>query len=344
MVRAPCHEAGDALDPPRQTAGLRCRSGIELPVKRAQFDGVAMVIKASPLFLTVALFFFSAPTFAQERFASPDAAVDALAAAARSGDANAILKVLGPDGKPIVSSGDPVADSNIRQDFVSAYDAKHAIEMEGDGTQTLVIGDNDWSFPIPLVNKGGQWQFDTSAGLDEILRRRVGRNELSVIQVCLAYVQAQNEYSSLDPAGLGRGVYAQRIVSRPGKKDGLYWPSAEGEVPSPLGDLAAQAAAEGYKPGSTPIPYHGYYYRILTRQGATAPGGAYEYLARGKMIGGFALIAYPAEYGNSGIMTFMVNQDGTVFQKDLGANTAKLVREINSFSPDGTWTKVDAAM
>ena len=316
----------------------------ELPVKRAQFDGVAMVIKASLLLLTVALFFFSAPAFAQERFASPDAAVDALAAAARSGDANAILKVLGPDGKPIVSSGDPVADSNIRQDFVSAYDAKHAIEMEGDGTQTLVIGDNDWSFPIPLVNKGGQWQFDTSAGLDEILRRRVGRNELSVIQVCLAYVQAQNEYSSLDPAGLGRGVYAQRIVSRPGKKDGLYWPSAEGEVPSPLGDLAAQAAAEGYKPGSTPIPYHGYYYRILTRQGATAPGGAYEYLARGKMIGGFALIAYPAEYGNSGIMTFMVNQDGTVFQKDLGANTAKLVREINSFSPDGTWTKVDAAM
>ena len=150
--------------------------------------------------------------------------------------------------------------------------------------------------------------------------------------MCLAYVQAQNEYASLDPAGLGRGVYAQRIVSRPGKKDGLYWPTAEGEEPSPLGDLAAQAAAEGYKTGSTPIPYHGYYYRILTRQGAAAPGGAYDYLVKGKMIGGFALIAYPAEYGNSGIMTFMVNQDGTVFQKDLGPKTtAKLVREINCF-------------
>jgi hypothetical protein len=215
--------------------------------------------------------------------------------------------------------------------------------MEGDGTHILFIGNEDWPFPIPLVNKGGQWQFDTSAGLDEILRRRVGRNELSAIQVSLAYVQAQNEYSSLDPAGLGRGVYAQRIISSPRKKDGLYWPSAEGEEPSPLGELAAQAAAEGYKPGSTPIPYHGYYYRILTRQGASAPGGAYDYLVKGKMIGGFALVAYPAEYGNSGITTFIVNQDGTVFQKDLGPNTTQLARKIESFTPDQTWTKIDAA-
>jgi hypothetical protein len=313
-------------------------------VKRTQIDGVAMVIKASRILITAALFGLSAPVFAQEQFGTPEAAVDALVAAARSGDANAILKVLGPDGKPIVSSGDPVADGNVRQDFVSAYDAKHAIEMEGDGTQTLFIGDENWPFPIPLINKGGQWQFDTLGGLDEIFRRRVGRNELSAIEVSLAYVQAQNEYASLDPTGLGRGVYAQRIVSRPGKKDGLYWPSAEGEEPSPLGELAAQAAAEGYKPGTTPIPYHGYYYRILTRQGSAAPGGAYDYLVKGKMIGGFGLIAYPAEYGNSGIMTFMVNQDGTVFQKDLGANTAKLVREIDSFSPDDTWNKVDATM
>jgi hypothetical protein len=303
-----------------------------------------MQIGARGLVIAAALFGLSVPGVAQEQFGSPEAAVDALVAAARSGDANAIVKVLGPDGKPIASSGDPVADSNIRQDFVSAYDAKHAIELEGDGTQTLFIGDDDWPFPIPLVNKAGRWQFATKAGLDEILRRRVGRNELSAIQVCLAYVQAQNEYSSLDPAGLGRGVYAQRIVSRPGKKDGLYWPSSEGEEPSPLGELAAQAAAEGYKPGSTPIPYHGYYYRILTRQSATAPGGAYDYLVSGKMIGGFGLIAYPAEYGNSGIMTFMVNQDGTVFEKDLGANTTKLVREIRSFSPDGTWKKANAAL
>ena len=187
-----------------------------------------MVIKTSRLLLTAALLGFIAPAFAQEQFGTPEAAVEALVTAARSEDGAAILKVLGPDGKPIVSSGDPVADSNIRQNFVSAYDAKHTIEMEGDGTQTLVIGNDDWPFPIPLVNKAGQWQFDTKAGLDEILRRRIGRNELSAIQVSLAYVQAQNEYASLNPAGLGRGVYAQRIVSRPGKKDGLYWPTAVG--------------------------------------------------------------------------------------------------------------------
>ena len=302
-----------------------------------------MMIKTSCVLFIAALLGFGAPAFAQEQFGTPEAAVEALVAAARSGDGDAVLKVLGPDGKPIVSSGDPVADSNIRQDFVSAYDAKHVIEMEGDGTQTLIIGEDDWPFPIPLVNTAGRWQFDTNEGLDEILRRRIGRNELSTIQVSLAYVQAQNEYASLDPAGQGRGVYAQRIVSRPGKKDGLYWPTAEGEEPSPLGDLAAQAAAEGYKTGSAPIPYHGYYYRILTGQGAAAPGGAYDYLAKGKMIGGFALIAYPADYGNSGIMTFIVNQDGTVFQKDLGPKTTRLVREITAFSPDDTWTKVDAA-
>ena len=302
-----------------------------------------MVIKTSRLLLTAALLGLSAPAFAQEQFGTPEAAVEALVAAARSGDGDAVLKVLGPDGKPIVSTGDPVADSNIRQDFVSAYDAKHAIEMEGDGTQTLIIGDDDWPFPIPLVSDAGRWQFDTKEGLDEILRRRIGRNELSAIEVARAYVQAQNEYASLDPAGLGRGVYAQRIVSRPGKKDGLYWPSGEGEEPSPLGDLAAQAAAEGYKTGSKPIPYHGYYYRILTRQGAGAPGGAYDYVAKGKMIGGFALIAYPAEYGNSGIITFMVNHDGTVWEKDLGLKTAKLARKIESFTPDQTWTKVEVA-
>jgi Protein of unknown function (DUF2950) len=301
-----------------------------------------MMIKTSCVLLTVTLLGFSAPVFAQEQFGTPEAAVEALVAAARSGDGETILKVLGRDGKPIVSSGDPVADSNIRQDFVSAYDAKHVIEMEGDGTQTLIIGEDDWPFPIPLINTAGRWQFDTNEGLDEILRRRIGRNELSTIQVSLAYVQAQNEYASLDPAGQGRGVYAQRIVSRPGKKDGLYWPTAEGEEPSPLGDLAAQAAAEGYKTGSTPIPYHGYYYRILTGQGAGAPGGGYDYLAKGKMIGGFALIAYPAEYGNSGIMTFIVNQDGTVFQKDLGARTEKIARKIETFNPDADWKKVDA--
>ena len=284
-----------------------------------------------------------APAFAQEKFTTPDAAVDALVSAARSGDAKAIVSVLGPDGNAVVSSGDPVADSNTREKFVAAYDTKHAIEPEGDGTQTLIMGDDDWPFPIPLINKADQWQFDTGAGLDEILRRRVGRNELSAIQVAGAYVQAQNEYAELDPAGLGRGVYAQQIVSHKGKKDGLYWPTAEGQTPSPLGELAAQASAEGYKTGKGPIPYHGYYYRVLTRQGTGAPGGAYDYLVKGKMRGGFALLAFPAEYGNSGVMTFMVNHDGAVFEKDLGPKTAKLARKIESFAPDQTWAKVDGS-
>ena len=295
------------------------------------------------ILLCAALMAWGAPASAQEAFTTPEAAVDALVGAAKSGDKKAILAVLGPDGQAIVSSGDLVADTNTREKFVAQYDAKHAIEPEGDGTQTLIIGDDDWPFPIPLVNKAGEWQFDTGAGLDEILRRRVGRNELSAIQVARAYVQAQNEYAELDPAGFGRGVYAQRIQSRPGKKDGLYWATTEGQTPSPLGELAAQASAEGYKTGKGPIPYHGYYYRVLTRQGAGAPGGAYDYLVKGKMRGGFALLAFPAEYGNSGIVTFMVNHDGTVFQKDLGPKTAKRARKIELFAPDETWTKVDSA-
>jgi len=295
------------------------------------------------ILLCAALMAWGAPASAQETFTTPEAAVDALVGAAKSGDKKAILAVLGPDGQAIVSSGDPVADTNTREKFVAQYDAKHAIEPEGDGTQTLIIGDDDWPFPIPLVNKAGEWQFDTGAGLDEILRRRVGRNELSAIQVAHAYVQAQNEYAELDPAGFGRGVYAQRIQSLPGKKDGLYWATTEGQTPSPLGELAAQASAKGYKTGKGPIPYHGYYYRVLTRQGAGATGGAYDYLVKGKMRGGFALLAFPAEYGNSGIMTFMVNHDGTVFQKDLGPKTTELVHKIESFAPEQTWTTVDSA-
>jgi hypothetical protein len=302
-----------------------------------------MMACTSRVLLCAAVLGLSTPVTAQELFATPEAAADALVGAARSGDAKALLAVLGPDGQAIISSGDPVADSNTLQKFVSAYDAKHAIELEGNGTQTLIIGTDDWPFPIPLVDKDGQWQFDTREGRDEILRRRIGKNELAAIQVSLAYVQAQNEYAELDPAGLGRGVYAQRIVSHPGKKDGLYWPTAEGETPSPLGDLAAKASAEGYKAGEKPIPFHGYYYRVLTRQGAAAPGGAYDYLVKGKLKGGFGLIAVPAEYGNSGIMTFMVNHDGVVLQKDLGPQTTKVAATIDAFAPDQGWTKTDAA-
>jgi hypothetical protein len=298
-----------------------------------------MMKNTSRILLCAALLGSSVPAAAQELFKTPEEAASALVGAAKSDDDKAILAVLGPDGKAIVASGDPVADSNAREKFIAAYDAKHALELEGDGTQTLILGDDNWPFPIPLVNKAGEWQFDTKSGADEILRRRVGRNELSTIQVAEAYVQAQNEYAALDPAGLGRGVYARRFLSKPGKKDGLYWPTKAGETESPLGDIAAKASTEGYKFGGKPIPYHGYYYRILTRQGAGAPGGAYDYLVGNKLRGGFALIAYPSEYGNSGIMTFMVNHDGTVFEKDLGPETGRLAPKIEAFLPDSTWSK-----
>ena len=278
---------------------------------------------------------------AQESFPSAEAAVAALIDAAKSGDKKAVLRVLGTQGRQVVSSGDVVADKSVKERFVAAYDTKHAVTEDGDKA-TLIIGAEDFPFPIPIVRKDNRWSFDTAAGLDEILRRRIGRNELSAIEVCRAYVQAQNEYAALDPADLGPHVYAQKIVSSPGKKDGLYWPAAEGQQQSPLGDLFAAASAEGYKPGAKPIPYHGYYYRILKGQGADAPGGAFDYVVKGKMIGGFALLAYPASYGNSGITTFMVNHDGQVFEKDLGPQTAKVAWTIQAFAPDATWRKVEA--
>jgi hypothetical protein len=297
--------------------------------------------KQAWLALGAALLVWCGPATAQEKFKTPDDAATALFEAAKMQDKSAVLSVLGPKGREVISSGDAVADRSAREKFIAAFDAKHTLTADGDQA-TLVIGNDDWPFPIPLVKKHDKWSFDTAAGLDEILRRRIGRNELSAIQVCLAYVQAQNEYASLDPAGFGPHAYAQRILSSPGKKDGLYWPSAEGEQPSPLGELAAEASAEGYKAGETPIPYHGYYYRILKRQGPSAGGGAYDYVVKGKMIGGFALLAYPAQYGNSGIMTFMVNHDGEVLQADLGPRTVEVARKIDAFAPDGTWTKVEA--
>jgi hypothetical protein len=252
----------------------------------------------------------------------------------------ALATVLGPDGDAIVSSGDKVADATTRQKFVTAYEAKHQITMEGDNKAIMVIGDQDYPLPIPIVRKNGMWRFDTVAGRDEILARRIGRNELDAIQSCLAYVDAQNDYAAKDRTGAGTGVYAQRIVSRPGKKDGLYWQTSQGEDPSPLGELIAEATAQGYRVGAGRTPYHGYYFKILTKQGAAAPGGELDYIVHGKMIGGFALVAYPAEYRNSGVMTFIVSHDGTVFQKDLGRNTAKLAPQISSFNPGKTWQRV----
>jgi hypothetical protein len=239
-----------------------------------------------------------------------------------------------------VSSGDKVADDAIRARFLQSYDAKHQVAMNGDSKAVLVIGNDDYPFPIPLVRKGDKWSFDTAEGRREILYRRIGRNEFDTIQVCLAYVDAQDEYAEKDRTGAGAGVYAEHFISSPGKKDGLYWPAEQG-AESPLGELFADASKEGYKAGDGRSPYHGYYYKILTRQGPHAPGGAANYVVNGKMIGGFGLVAYPAEYRNSGVMTFIVNYAGAVFQKDLGPDTAQLAEKMTSFDPDSSWKKVD---
>jgi Protein of unknown function (DUF2950) len=275
---------------------------------------------------------------AQQRFNTPDAAIEALVAAARSGDRRTVVSVLGPGSAELVSSGDPVADANTKQQFLTAYDAQHRIVSETGKPAILVVGQNDWPFPIPLVQRDGQWNFDTAAGREEILARRIGRNELAAIKASLAYFDAQNEYADRYKDKNGMAVYAQRIVSTPGKKDGLYWPTSGNEPDSPLGEAVASATQQGYRVGAGE-PYHGYYYKILTRQGPTAPGGAVDYVVRGNMIGGFGLVAYPAEYGNSGIMTFVINNDGDVFQKDLGESTSRIASRMTSFNPDHTWKK-----
>jgi hypothetical protein len=291
------------------------------------------------LIAAFSLLFAISPASAQRAFQTPEEAATALADGIKSGTTREMMKVLGSDAEGIIFSGDEVADSEARQRFVGAYDAKHKVTIEGDRA-TLVMGNDDFPFPIPLVRQKSGWKFDTAAGRLEILYRRIGRNELDAIQTCLAYVDAQNEYADKDRTGAGAGVYAERIVSAAGKKDGLYWPPSDGEA-SPLGAFVAQASAEGYKAGEGRAPYHGYFYRILTRQGPNAPGGTLNYVVKGKMIGGFALVAYPAAYGNSGVMTFLVNHSGTVYQKDLGDYTMTLVKRMGWFDPDQTWKKVN---
>ncbi|MBH5397764.1 DUF2950 domain-containing protein [Bradyrhizobium sp. CNPSo 4010] len=288
----------------------------------------------------VALALVGSASLAQESYKTPEDAAAALAAAVKSGPKD-ILKVLGRKAEDIVSSGDEVADNDIRARFSSMYDAKHGIKAEGNKTATLLLGPDDFPFPIPLVNTRTGWEFDADEGRIEVLRRRIGRNELDAIQTMLAYVDAQNEYANKD-RGEGVGVYAQRIVSSPGKKDGLFW--RDDSDPSPLGALAAEASKEGYRAGDVgSAPYHGYYFHILKGQGPDARGGALNYVVKGKMIGGFGLIAWPAEYGNSGVMTFLVNHDGVVYQKDLGKRTEFIAERTTQFNPDQTWKKIDAA-
>lgn len=277
---------------------------------------------------------------AQKQFDSPDHAVEALVAAVRAGRTADLLAIFGPQSKPLVESGDAVADKNGRARFVASYDERHSLAAQPDGKVTLILGKDNWPFPIPLVEDGKAWHFDTAAGADEILNRRIGRNELSAIEVCRAYVDAQRDYASEDRNNDGLREYAQHFASHPDQHDGLYWEAKPGEEASPMGQLVARARDEGYESIGTRTkrePYHGYFYRILKRQGPHARGGAHDYIVGKHMIGGFALVAFPAQYGASGVMTFIVNQDGVVYQKNLGPDTEKIARGMKEFDPDSSW-------
>jgi hypothetical protein len=278
----------------------------------------------------------------QKTFASPGAAVEAMIAAAKTGNTDASLQIFGPEGKELLSSGDEVADKNGRERVIQKYEQMHRLVIEPDNTVTVYMGAENWPFPIPLVKKGNAWYFDTAAGKQEVLYRRIGRNELATIDVCRALVDAQKEYASETHDGDTVKHYALKIVSDPGKHNGLYWKVAAGEPQSPIGPLVADAAASGYtRKQSGATPFHGYIYKHLNGQGKDAPGGAKDYMVDGKMTGGFGMLAYPTEYRNSGVMTFMVNQDGIVYQKDLGPDTAKIAASMTLYNPDSSWQKAD---
>ncbi len=286
----------------------------------------------------------------QQLFPTPEAAVQALVAATKAKDQAALSAIFGPERDKLLS-GDPVEDNNALERFAGRLQTLATLEKATDAKSTLLVGAEHWPFPIPLVEGAGQWRFDTAAGIEEILNRRIGHNELSAMMTCRAYVLAQWEYftQANNTSEDGLAVYAQRFVSTPGKRDGLYWDTAAGEDPSPFGALVTEARAEGYGPGKQAAaqgekpkraPYHGYYFKILTRQGPHAPGGKFDYIINGHMIAGYALIAYPDAWGSSGIMTFMVSQQGRVYEKNLGADTAKLVEKLTEYDPDPSWTLV----
>ncbi len=288
---------------------------------------------------------------AQKTYSTPEVAAKALYDAVKSDDLKAIYAVLGPGSGPVIFSGDRVADDAMRNDLVSSWDKAMTIDRSGGDTKaTLLIGPNGTPFPFPLVQDASGWHFDAKAGAEEVINRRIGENEIAAIRVCLAYVDAQREYVQRDRDNNGVMEYAQRFISSPGKKDGLYWPTAAGEDPSPLGPLVGLARAQGYAKGGKASKtqargagnaFHGYHYKILTSQGKDARGGAYNYIVNGKMIGGFAMVAYPARYGVSGVMTFTCNHDGVVFEKDLGSRTPEIAPAMSSFNPDSSWRKTE---
>lgn len=277
----------------------------------------------------------------QKSFPTARDAAKALVEAARADDAKALGEILGPGSEDLISSGDEVADKRDRTNFVAAYDQQHHLISSGPGKISLTIGDAGRTLPIPIVKTGDHWTFDSAAGKQEILYERIGQNELDTIRVCRALLQAEREYKQAGHDGNPPGAYARRLKSEAGKQNGLYWDTPAGEAPSPSGPLLAEAASDGYNSGpGRHQPFHGYLYRILASQGPHARGGARDYLVDGKMTRGFAVVAYPVEYGASGVMTFMVNQHGAIYQKDLGADTPTEARDIKAFDPDSTWKLV----
>jgi hypothetical protein len=300
-----------------------------------------------PKFAAVAILFLGAmPAISQAQqqgqktFASAEEASNALFNAAQNNDEKTMLEIFGPDGKQVVSSGDDVQDKEMHANFAKKYQQMHRLVNEPDGTTSLYIGAENWPAPIPLVHKGNTWYFDTEAGTKEILYRRVGRNEVTTIHVCRELVAAQKDYFSES-----HNAYAQKFFSSEGQHDGLYWKADAGAPQSPIGPLVASAVAEGYEqiPQGGPTPFHGYYFHVLYSQGRHAPGGSKNYIVAGKMTGGFAFVAYPAEYRSSGVMTFVVGSDGVVYEKDLGKNTESIVKAMKKFDPDSSWHKSEDA-
>ena len=302
-------------------------------------EGLRVAVSTLTLIVMATVALAAAPE--QKSFPSIEAGSTALVEAIKSNDEPALGAILGPDGSQLISSGDEVADTQSREAFIKAYNEAHKLVLEGDTQAILVIGKDEWPMPIPLVKSQDGWRFDTKRGAEEILNRRIGRNELNAIQVCLAIVDAERDYVAKDPDGDGIPEYASKFVSTPGKHNGLYWETKSEEPPSPLGPLLVAAARDGYtnSESSSLEPYHGYFYKILTKQGKDAPGGAHDYLVNGQMIGGFAVIAYPARYGASGIMSFIVNQDGIVYEKDLGESTEATATQMTTFNPDPSWKR-----
>ena len=283
-----------------------------------------------------------AKAITQAVYASPEAAAKALYDAFKTHDVKSVYKVFGPGSDKYIYTGDDVADRQMRERFLAAYDQSMKIERDGDAKAILVVGEQEFPIPFPLVKGSKGWKFDAKAGAEEIINRRIGENELFAIKSCLAYGDAQQEYAEADRDGDGLIEYAQKFRSSEGKRDGLFWPTTESEPLSPLGPFAAQVKSEGYSAkDARPVPLHGYYYRILTSQGKDAPGGAYDYMVNGNMIGGYALVAYPARWGASGVMTFICNHDGVVYQKNLGETTAEIASKMARFNPDASWQKAE---